>query len=111
MSIESVSRSEHVELLPEFLKGLFWQSDLRDVSWSEHRDYIINQILLVGDRRQVDWLRSKISDDELRAFILRKRGRGLGKRDLRFWAAVLEIPKTEIDQILSQPSRQVWDNR
>src|SRR5262249_11744258 len=97
--------------LPRFLEKLFWQYKFESLHWPENRDLVIRQILCEGDRKAVEWLRSRVSDDKLRDWLMGNRGKHLSVRDIRFWQFMLEIPEAVVIEWLSNPARQIWDNR
>ena len=107
----SIERSGKVEKMPVFLEKLFWQYDFGKLRWPTHRDIIIRQVLTEGDRIAIDWLRERLSDDDLRNWITSRRARQLSLRDIRFWQFMLDIPEPMIKEWLADPARQVWDNR
>lgn len=98
-------------MLPEAIAHLFWEYDVRQLRWSADRDLVIGKILTRGTWDDLRWLRAKVSDDELRRWILRSRGRGLSPRQIRYWQLVLELPAEEVDAWLAEPGRKVWHER
>ena len=101
----------NIERLPQFLKELFWQYDFATLRWPECRDIVIRQILTEGGRASIEWLRTRVSDDEVREWLTDSHGRQLSKRDLRFWQFMLDIPDKEIAEWLNEPGRRIWDQR
>jgi hypothetical protein len=99
------------DTLPEMLRSLFWDTNFDQVSWQEHRDYVIRRILSAGTWDTIGWLRSQISDDELRQWIERHEGRGLSSRQLRFWEVVLDLPTAKVDAWLDSEGRRLWEGR
>jgi len=97
--------------LPAFLKPLFWEYDFRKLSWESSRDLVIARVLSDGSWDQVRWLRTRLSDDELRAWIGQRRGRGLGVKQLHYWRIKLNLPKREVARWLASPDRRTWDRR
>ena len=97
--------------LPPDLKPLFWDCEFRKLSWAKHRDFIIGRILAVGMMDALRWLRGRVSDRELRAWIIRRKGRGLDNRQLRYWQVMLRLPKRRVDRWLKDEFRQIWENR
>ena len=44
------------ERLPEMLRPLFWDSDFDQLTWRDHRDYVLRCVLSVGTWDAVCWL-------------------------------------------------------
>ncbi len=78
--------------LPEMLRPLFWDCDFDQVSWRDHRDYVVRRVLSAGTWDAVCWLRAGLGDVALRQWIEQHEGRGLSSRQLRFWEVVLDLP-------------------
>lgn len=97
--------------LPECLRRLFWDTDFAAVSWAGHRDAIIRRVLEEGGTEAIGWLRREVGDAALRDWIVARRGRGLGRRRLRYWELLLDLPPGAVDTWLRDPSRRVWDGR
>lgn len=97
--------------LPERLRSLFWDHDFQSLSWREHREFIIGRVLASGDWDSVQWLRCRIGDRGVREWIERHAGRGLSRRQLRFWELILGLPAAEVDGWLSREGRRIWDER
>lgn len=103
--------SDNLAEIPEHLWELFWEYDVSDLNWDEHRDFIARRVLSDGTWEQLCWLREELGDAELRGIIERSEGRDLSPRQLRFWQLVLGIPKPEVDRWIHSAGRQVWDRR
>ena len=99
------------ERLPELLRPLFWDYGFARLSWERDRDLIIGRILAVGSWDAVQWLRAHVSADELHDWLQRRRGAGLSRKQLRFWQLVLDLPTSQVDAWLADPTRTVWDQR
>ena len=97
--------------LPEFLRGLFWDQEFDRLSWPEARAAVTARVLAEGGRQAIRWLRERMDDDHLRAWILDRRGRGLSARQLRYWQIVLDLPADKVDALVADPARKVWEER
>lgn len=97
--------------LPAFLRGLFWDQEFDGLSWPRDRNAVTARILAEGGRETIRWLRDRMDDDRLRAWILDRRGRGLSARQLRYWQIVIDLPVDEVDAWLADPARRVWEER
>jgi len=59
----------------------------------------------------VQWLREHMSDEEIRDFLARRRGRGISPRRLRFWGLVLGIPRNKVDEWIAAARANPWHRR
>jgi hypothetical protein len=94
--------------LPE---GLLWDVDPSDVSWTEHRDFLLRRVLSRGSWQQICSLRGRVGDQELRDYLVRSRGRGLSPRQLRFWETILDLDHDQVSGWIAEERRRVWDHR
>ncbi len=101
----------HFAALPELVRPLFWDQDFDALDWREHRDFIIRRVLVAGSWDAIVWLRSQLSNDELRAWIERHDGRSLSPQQLRFWQVILDLPAASVDAWLQSPGRRIWNER
>jgi len=97
--------------LPRTLRPFFWDYDFARLSWKADRDLIIGRILAVGTWDALRWLRRRLPDAELRAWLVQRRGAGLSNRHLRFWELILDLPHRQVNEWLKEPARQIWENR
>jgi hypothetical protein len=98
-------------MLPEMLRPLFWDYHFWKLSWERDRDLVTARVLAEGDWDAVKWLRKRLGDEALRAWIERRRGAGLTRQQVRFWELMFGIPHRQVSEWLAQESRKVWDNR
>ena len=97
--------------LPGRMKNFFWDYPFRRLRIDKDRDLVISRLLDQGDWEAVQWLRTRLSDRDLKNWLLSRRGAGLSARKLRFWELVLELPEREVNDWLRSKTRQVWDQR
>ncbi|MGH7458900.1 MAG: DUF6922 domain-containing protein [Longimicrobiaceae bacterium] len=97
--------------LPESLRGYFWDYDADRLSWDGSRNTIVKRLLQSGGMDAVAWLRAQMSDDEIRDFIVRRRGRGMEPRRLRFWSLVVGIPRVQVDGWIAVARSNPWNRR
>jgi len=97
--------------LPAMLRPFFWSYDFAKLSWEKDSHLVTYQILTAGDWQATVWLRKRLGDAALRAWILERDGRGLSNRQLRFWELILDLPHRQVNAWLAQPERQLWENR
>jgi hypothetical protein len=97
--------------LPARLRSLFWDHDAARLRWDRDRDLIVGRLLAVGGGDAIRWLRTRLGDADLRAWLLEHRGAGLSPRQLRFWECVLGLPRRTVTGWLKSPERAAWDRR
>jgi hypothetical protein len=97
--------------LPENLRRLFWDQDFDLLTWEEDSDAVTARVLQTGNFDSLLWLRRRLGDGALREWILRRRGRGLDARRLRYWQTILDLPAEEVDRWVEAPERKVWERR
>ncbi len=93
------------ERLPRAVRALFWSNPGQRILWPVDWDDIILGILSRGDLRAIAWLRKRVADQRLRAWVLAHRGRGLSPQRLRFWQAILELPPRQVASWIRLPGR------
>lgn len=97
--------------MPEQLRACFWDYDPEQLSWEGSRHTIVLRLLEQGGMHAVQWLRQRMSDEEIRDFIVRRRGRGISPRRLRFWSLLVGIPRHDVDEWIETARRNPWHNR
>jgi hypothetical protein len=97
--------------LPDELRAFFWDYDTDRLSWERNRHTIVLRLLEKGGMDAVRWLREHMSDGEIREFIVRRRGRGISPRRLRFWSLLVDIPRREVDEWIETARRNPWQKR
>lgn len=97
--------------LPESLQSYFWDCDVGRLSWAASRTTIMKRLLQSGGMDAIAWLRERMSDEEIRDFIVRRHGRGLEPRRLRFWSVLLEIPRAQVDEWIAVARSNPWNQR
>lgn len=106
-----MAREQATVELPEQLRTLFWDYGPGQISWEKTRHTIVLRLLEKGGMPAIRWLREQMSDDELRAFLVRRRGRGISPRRLRFWGLIVDLPRSEVDEWIETARRNPWYNR
>jgi hypothetical protein len=94
--------------LPKRLRPLFWEYDFGRLSVERHQHLIIGRILSRGGWEDLKWLRKRLGDDALRAWIIDRRGADLSRKQVRFWETMLALPAKEATNI---DEREIWDRR
>lgn len=98
-------------VVPDRLHQYFWEYSQDRLDWAQNRHTVILRLLQAGGMDAVQWLREQISDEEIRDFLVRRQGRGIDPRRLRFWALVLDIPRTEVDRWIGVEKSNPWSRR
>lgn len=70
---------------PSFLKPLFWDVRLSDLSVDHHRDFILGRLLEWGDRQALQWLFRTYSREAILNFLRRRGTALLSRRSWHFW--------------------------
>jgi hypothetical protein len=97
--------------LPALLGRYFWDYAPGRLAWPEHSYTIILRLLEKGGWDAVRWLRSNVSDADLREFITERRGRGLDPKRLRYWELILGLPGDQVDVWVQSARQSPWYNR
>jgi len=92
-------------------KPLFWEYDIEKIDFSKDRGLVIKKVLSHGGVEDLKRLRKIVGDEEIRAFIIKNRGRGMERRRLRFYQVIFRLPSKEVDLWLEDPARKIWDER
>jgi hypothetical protein len=75
--------------LPEAWRSLFWDSDSRTLNREQHRRYVIERVLELGDQPAVRALFTVYARDDIGEVVLTSRQ--LSRRSAEFWALVLGL--------------------
>jgi hypothetical protein len=97
--------------LPSFFKPYFWDYDFGKLGWPDDGGLIISRILSSGDWRAISWVRKQMGDEPLRDWIASCKGRGLDRRQLRFWELVLDIDHKIVNTWIKEREGLVWEER
>lgn len=77
--------------LPGFLQSVLWSYDLKQMDLEEDKEIIITQVLNYGDWKDLKWLYSVYSEDDIKEVVSHPR-RGLWfEKVLNFWEIMLGI--------------------
>lgn len=99
------------EELSELLRRYFWDYDPERLSWEASRHTIVLRLLQSGGWDAVRWLRAHVSSEELREFLVRRRGRGIDPKRLRFWGLILDLPREQVDEWVEAARSNPWYQR
>ena len=98
-------------LVPDFLRDLFWDCRFEDLRLPGNWPYVIGRVLASGTWAQIEWLRKRVGDQDLRQWILAGEGCLLDPPQLRFWELILDLPSRKVDCWLDCRSNNGWDDR
>ena len=97
--------------LPEELWHLFWDYSLDQLSLEQDRHTIVLRLLQSGGEHAIHWLCSSVEADYLRTLLIRRRGRGIDPKRLRFWGLMLRLPEEQVDSWIEDQHHNPWYNR
>lgn len=97
--------------LPKSLKTYFWDYPFSNLSLKRDRDLIIRRILISGSWDSILWLRRQIGDEDLKAWLIAHRGRGLSPRQLRFWELIFDLPSRHANAWVRAAKETPWGKR
>lgn len=97
--------------IPSSLRRLFWEYDFDKLTWKKDKELVIFRVLAYGNWRETCWLLGQIGDEGVRAYMLRTRGRGLSRPQLRYWETILNLRHDLVTTWLSVQERRIWDER
>lgn len=95
----------------DLLRRYLWEHDPARLTWDGNRHTIVAKLLEAGGWDAVRWLRAHLSPDELREFLVRRRGRGMEPRRLRFWGLILDLPREQVDEWVASARSRPWHRR
>ena len=81
-------------MIPQYLRSLFWDTNLDNFDPLNFPAYTIGRILEYGDQDSITWLKETFSEAQI-VDVLRTERR-LSRRSANFWAVVYGI---SIDQV------------
>ena len=98
-------------VVPEHLRQYFWEYDPDRLTLDANRHTILLRLLQEGGLDAVQWLRQNVGADELRTLLIRRRGRGISPKRLRFWALLLDLPDSQVDDWIAAERSNPWNRR
>jgi hypothetical protein len=107
----SLQRTCDPTVIPDQLRQYFWEYDPERLSLDGDRHTILLRLLQEGGLDAVHWLRQNVSDDEIRTMLIRRRGRGMSPKRLRFWALMLNLPDSQVDDWIASERSNPWNRR
>lgn len=81
--------------LPKFLQSVLWSYNLNKMNLKEDKEIIITRVLNYGDWKDLKWLYSVYTENDIKKIILHARRGMWFKKVINFWEIVLNlhIPK------------------
>jgi len=76
-------------MIPQYLRTLFWDTNLDNFNPAEFPEYTVTRILEYGDRDAVTWLRQTFSEEQI-IRVLRTERR-LSRKSANFWALIYGV--------------------
>ena len=104
-------RARNEDGLPAMLRPYFWEYRFADLTWKTDREFVIQRVLEEGNWDAICWLRRRVGYEGIARSIRGRRGRGLSRRQLRYWELMLDLPRREVNAWLRLPGRQIWYQR
>lgn len=98
-------------MIPDHLRRYFWEYDPNALSLDGNRHTVLLRLLQEGGLDAVQWLRQNVADDEIRTMLVRRRGRGISPKRLRFWALMLNLPDAQVDAWVAAERSSPWNRR
>jgi hypothetical protein len=93
--------------LPELLRSAFWQYKLEELHIDEHRGLVMLHLLTAGSREQLAWLRRRVGDDAIEAWIRDRKARGFPVDQASPW-----VPATTVRRWhRADPNSATWEAR
>jgi len=78
-----ITVNSHVNMISEYLKKYFWDTDIEKIDVRKHKNYVIERILEMGDERAVSWLKKNFTEKEIIGVI--QKNRHLSRLSLNYW--------------------------
>ena len=81
-------------MIPQYLRSLFWDTNLDNFNPLAFPTYTIGRILEYGDKDAIAWLKTTFSEAQI-VDVLRSERR-LSRRSANFWALIYGLPPDQI---------------
>lgn len=73
--------------LPELVRWLFWEHDFQTLNLAADEHLVLLKILSYGGAKERAWLRRRLGDDRIRAWIRENQGKGLTIAQMTPWVS------------------------
>ena len=81
-------------MIPQYLRTLFWDTNLDTFNPTAFPHYTITRVLEYGDRDAIAWMRETFSEAEI-VNVLRTERR-LSRKSANFWALIYHVAPDEV---------------
>jgi len=89
--------------IPKYVNSLFWENDSFD--GDDHVQYVISRILEIGDDKQVDWMMSNYTKEQVVEVL--KKTKTISQKSANYWSVYFGVDQEEVRCLKEQlPSRQ-----
>lgn len=96
-SVESLRKTPmKIQPIPKKLKPLFPEYEIADINAGKDRVVVLGRILEVGSIRELKWLNSRYSANEIKEFIKHDASRLLSSRSLNFWSHFYKVTPKKV---------------
>lgn len=93
--------------LPELLRSAFWQYKFEELDLDEHRNLVMLHVLTGGNAEHIAWLRRRLGDNAVEAWIRQRKARGLTVPQVSAWIPVATVIKWH----RADPNSTTWEAR
>src|SRR5260221_1060650 len=93
--------------IPAILRPLFWQYRFDDLKLDEHQELVLLHVVTNGGPSHIAWLRRRIGDGAIRAWIRGRKARGLMVDQVARWVR----PETVRRWRRADPNSATWEAR
>ena len=101
-------RARWDERLPEELRDLFWEFDVRELRVAKAKDTIFLKVLTRGRKAHWTWLTQRFGREKVKDWIVRRQGRGIATTTMREWG----VSAGEIRRMRqTNPALDMWNPR
>ncbi|OHB78749.1 MAG: hypothetical protein A2Z25_11810 [Planctomycetes bacterium RBG_16_55_9] len=99
--------------VPEFLRPLFWEYNVRQMDVRKHADAIMDRIMERGTWDAMCWLRKVYDSDQIVSYLKRRGMRVLPPREMNYWALVSGVPQDQRTAWMQEARKplNVWKDR
>lgn len=75
-------------MVPANLKKYFWETDAENLDIKEHKKYILERILELGDDKAAEWIKKTFLKKEILNVL--EKSRKISKKSANFWKIILQ---------------------
>lgn len=87
-TIENAHLFSRPSMIADCVKKYFWDVDTEYVDIREHKRYILERILELGDEEAVAWMRKNFSIDDIASTL--DTTRNMSRKSINFWRLFLQ---------------------